>query len=166
MIKEGHPLAAKYGRSVAEQNSFDLSWALFMDSAFDSFRDTICSTTAELSHFRCMVVNCVMATDICDKELKEQRNGKTTLSSAQGIGAQRQRTSRLTTFYFWNGTAFEHVSTKARWKKAFDQSAVEEALSDGDVLRNASNRKATIVIDRKIQQPQMNTRRLAHHRSH
>lgn len=63
VIKERAYVAEHYNnRSVAEQNSFDLAWELFMDPTFTDFRTAICATSAELLHFRQLVVNSVMAT--------------------------------------------------------------------------------------------------------
>lgn len=63
VVKEKSYVADYYNnRSVAEQNSFDLSWELFMDRTFDDLRTAICATPAELQHFRQLVINSVMAT--------------------------------------------------------------------------------------------------------
>jgi hypothetical protein len=75
LIKEDEKLAVMYqSRSVAEQNSFDLAWNLFMDKQFTELRLTICATQEELARFRQLVINSVMATDLGDKELKALRN--------------------------------------------------------------------------------------------
>lgn len=75
LIVENKDLGDKYkGRSVAEQNSLDLSWDLLMREEYGALRGTICETDAELERFRRLVVNAVMATDIADKQLKELRN--------------------------------------------------------------------------------------------
>jgi len=75
LVKEGDPLAGFYdGKSVAEQNSFDIAWDLLMEPYYDNLRRTIYVTTGEFRRFRQLVVNSVMATDICDKDLKAQRN--------------------------------------------------------------------------------------------
>lgn len=77
LVKEDTPLAKVYkGKSVAEQNSLALSWELLMDGRFDNLRGTICATTAEQVRFRQLVVNTVMATDICDKELGAARKAR------------------------------------------------------------------------------------------
>lgn len=60
-------------KSVAEQNSVDLAWKLLMDEKFTNLRSSIYVSTTELVHFRQLVVNAVMATDIADKQLKELR---------------------------------------------------------------------------------------------
>jgi hypothetical protein len=75
LIEEDNPVAKKYkGRSVAEQNSVDIAWALFLEPQFDMMRNTVCSTDKELKRLRQLVVNTVLATDIMDKDLKLLRN--------------------------------------------------------------------------------------------
>lgn len=60
-------------RSVAEQNSVDVAWALLMKDEFRALRSCIYATVDELKRFRQFVVNAVMATDIADKELQDLR---------------------------------------------------------------------------------------------
>eukprot|EP00934_Nitzschia_sp_Nitz4_P007001 Nitzschia sp. Nitz4//scaffold300_size22576//11739//15615//NITZ4_008544-RA/size22576-augustus-gene-0.9-mRNA-1//1//CDS//3329546985//6991//frame0 len=77
LVKEGSPIAQLYGnRSVAEQNSVVLAWDLFMSDEFDLLRQTVCADEAELSRFRQLIVNTVMATDIVDRELIGLRNAR------------------------------------------------------------------------------------------
>jgi len=77
LIQENSPLAAVYqNKSIAEQNSVDLAWNLFMADNFANLRGTICACQAELRRFRELVVNTVMATDIMDKDLKVLRNAR------------------------------------------------------------------------------------------
>jgi hypothetical protein len=75
LVKEDHPLAAYYdGKSIAEQNSFDIAWDLLLEPNYQNLRHIIYVTAGEFRRFRQLVVNSLMATDICDKELKAQRN--------------------------------------------------------------------------------------------
>ena len=70
-------LATLYNnRSVAEQNSVDLSWNLLQDSSFVDLQNAVYSTPEEKLRFRQLVVNGVMATDIADKDLKALRNNR------------------------------------------------------------------------------------------
>jgi hypothetical protein len=78
-----------------------------MSPGFEALRAAVYSTKAELQHFRQLVVNSVMATDIMDKD----------------------------------NNAFR----KARWEKAFSETAVDENPKD------TIDRKATIVIEHLIQ---------------
>lgn len=74
LVKEGNPLATAYkNKSVAEQNSIDLAWDLLMADDFKDLRAVIYTNEAEEKHFRALLVNLVLATDICDKELGAKR---------------------------------------------------------------------------------------------
>jgi class 3 adenylate cyclase len=91
LIKENSTLAKIYkDKSVAEQNSVDLCWDLLMDSDFDDLRAAIYSTVDEKKHFRQLVVNSVMATDIMDKELKVLRNNRWEKAFTEGVRGQEE----------------------------------------------------------------------------
>ena len=75
LIVENPALARCYkDRSVAEQNSVDLSLSLLQDVSFADLQRAIYETPQEKLRFRQLVINAVMATDIADKELKVLRN--------------------------------------------------------------------------------------------
>jgi hypothetical protein len=77
LIAEKAEIAAFYeGRSVAEQNSVDLAWALLMGDDYVDLRAAIYGDEGEKVRFRQLVVNSVMATDIMDKDLKIDRNAR------------------------------------------------------------------------------------------
>jgi hypothetical protein len=78
LIKEEHQIGAHYReKSVAEQNSLDLSWALLMSDSFDHIRTVLFDGKQnDLKRFRQVVVNVVLATDIFDKELNELRKNR------------------------------------------------------------------------------------------
>jgi hypothetical protein len=77
LVEEEADVAKKYkNRSVAEQNSVDIAWSLFLEPQFRLLREAICPTDEELHRFRQLIVNLVMATDIMDKELKQLRNNR------------------------------------------------------------------------------------------
>lgn len=77
LVKEGAEIASLYkNQSVAEQNSVDIAWELLMDDGFKELRSLIYGNNDELVRFRQLVVNTVMATDICDKQLKDLRNAR------------------------------------------------------------------------------------------
>jgi hypothetical protein len=61
-------------KSIAEQNSVDIAWTVFMGDDYQSLRDVVCPTTEELQRFRQLVVNGVMAPHIMDKDLKALQN--------------------------------------------------------------------------------------------
>jgi 3'5'-cyclic nucleotide phosphodiesterase len=93
-------------KSVAEQNSVDISWDLLMEPRFHNLRRAIYSNETEFKRFRQLVINLVLATDIMDKDLIAMRN--------------------------------------KRWGDAFADDAEQKS-------HEASNRKATIVIEHLIQ---------------
>lgn len=58
LVKERVPLAAHYNaRSVAEQNSLDLSWDLLMSDDYVDLRAFLFPTKEDLVRFRQLVVN-------------------------------------------------------------------------------------------------------------
>ena len=70
LVKEQSAEAKRYRyQSVAEQNSVDIAWWVLMEPEFRDLRACIFSTEEELTRFRQVVVNTVMATDIVDKKL-------------------------------------------------------------------------------------------------
>ncbi|CAB9508590.1 Receptor-type guanylate cyclase gcy [Seminavis robusta] len=75
--KEDPELANLYfQRSLAEQNSFDLSWNLLQESRFSDLRKCLFANRGEQKRFRQLVINQVMATDLGDLELKNLRQGR------------------------------------------------------------------------------------------
>jgi 3'5'-cyclic nucleotide phosphodiesterase/Adenylate and Guanylate cyclase catalytic domain len=71
------PEAVKYrNKTVAEQHSVDLAWAVLMESKYKDLRACIYSSVNELQRFRKLLVNAVMATDIADKDLKAYRESR------------------------------------------------------------------------------------------
>lgn len=74
LISERTALASVYmGKSISEQNSVDLAWNLMLDDKYTDLRAAICGTAGELVMFRQLVVNCVMATDVMDPLLNQDR---------------------------------------------------------------------------------------------
>jgi 3'5'-cyclic nucleotide phosphodiesterase len=77
LVAENCSIATIYeNKSVAEQNSVDLAWALLMDDRYKMLRAAIYATDDEAKRFRQLVVNTVLATDIMDKDLKGLRNAR------------------------------------------------------------------------------------------
>jgi class 3 adenylate cyclase len=75
LVQEKTQSSVKYGgKSVAEQHSVDLAWGMLMDPSLEDLRQCIYQDESEYQRFRQLVVNCVIATDIFDKDLKERRN--------------------------------------------------------------------------------------------
>ena len=77
LAKEKDPMAVEYdNKSVLEQHSLDLAWSLLSESSFKELRECIYSTQEEYNRFRQLSVNCVLATDIFDKEMKSFRDSR------------------------------------------------------------------------------------------
>jgi class 3 adenylate cyclase len=74
LAEENPHLAEKYiHRSIAEQQSVDIAWDLLLLPAFKNLRACIYQNRTECEHFRQLIVNSVIATDLFDKELKDLR---------------------------------------------------------------------------------------------
>jgi hypothetical protein len=79
LIKENAHIATLYkNKSVAEQNSIDLTWDLLMSEEYSALRSCIYTDEMEFKRFRQLVVNTVLATDIFDKELSALRKNRWT----------------------------------------------------------------------------------------
>lgn len=77
LAKEKPDFASKYqSKSIAEQNSVEMAWELLEDDNFRDLRACIFPNEKEHNRFRSMVVNVVMATDICDPSLRTFREMK------------------------------------------------------------------------------------------
>jgi hypothetical protein len=73
LVAEKAPVAIMYdNRSVAEKNSIAIAWEFLMRPEFSELRACI----GELERFHHLVTDAVMATDIADKDLKEERNAR------------------------------------------------------------------------------------------
>lgn len=98
LVKDKHELAIKFkNRSVAEQNSVHLGWEMLMDPRFERLRKCIYQTNVERKRFRQLVINSVMATDIADRQVNEERQQKwerafkePTIPPSQQTALQRQ----------------------------------------------------------------------------
>ncbi|KAG7363218.1 3'5'-cyclic nucleotide phosphodiesterase [Nitzschia inconspicua] len=77
LIKEGSHVATAYkNKSVAEQNSLEISWNLLMEPCYRNLREALFANSEELMHFRSLVVTATLATDIADKELAAMRKDR------------------------------------------------------------------------------------------
>jgi hypothetical protein len=77
LVKDEDDVALKFdNKSVAEQNSVHLGWEMLMDPRFERLRKCIYQTNVERKRFRQLVINSVMATDIADRQVNEERQKK------------------------------------------------------------------------------------------
>ena len=77
LIEEGSQLAAQYNnKSIAENNSVDVAWTIFMEDKYRDLRNCIGETPAEIEQFHQLLKDSVLATDVMDKELKAARDAR------------------------------------------------------------------------------------------
>lgn len=77
LAKEEPDIATKYrNQSIAEQRSIDVAWNILLEDDFKNLRRCMFPTQKEFRHFRQLIVNTVMATDIFDKELGALRKAR------------------------------------------------------------------------------------------
>jgi len=75
LADENPGLAARYNnKSIAEQNSIDTAWDIFMSESYRNLHQCLFDSHEEKQRLRHLLVNCVMATDIFDKDLRTTRN--------------------------------------------------------------------------------------------
>ena len=77
LVAEKSPVALRYeNESVAENNSLTLAWRFLMRPEFEQFVEFICPTRSDKDHFQKVMSSAVLATDVFDKKLIQQRNEK------------------------------------------------------------------------------------------
>lgn len=71
---ENTQMAGRYaGRCIAEQNSLDVAWNLLLEDRFKQLRAAIVRSEEEAIRFRQLVINAVIATDLFDGGLNNDR---------------------------------------------------------------------------------------------
>jgi hypothetical protein len=74
LAEERSGLADKYrNKSIAEQNSINTAWDILMADCFKNLQHCMFESTEERHRLRQLLVNCVMATDIFDEDLRALR---------------------------------------------------------------------------------------------
>jgi class 3 adenylate cyclase len=77
LAKEHPDLALKYAnKSIAEQNSIDVAWDILTADCFHHLQHCIFEDGKERERLRQLLINCVMATDIFDKDLRAIRQSR------------------------------------------------------------------------------------------
>jgi hypothetical protein len=77
LVQEQHPIAVTYdGLSPMEQHSFNNAFELLMEDNYSNLRAALYNTQEEFNRFRQLCINCVIATDIFDKDLKAFRESR------------------------------------------------------------------------------------------
>jgi len=73
LVAEKDALAVIYKSSTAERNSLDVFWKIFSQEGFCKLRRTIYRTNGEFEHFRQVMVQAILATDITNMSLQNDR---------------------------------------------------------------------------------------------
>lgn len=77
LAQEDPILATKYkSQSIAEQQSVSIAWDLLLRNDFSHIRALMFTNEAELRHFRQLLVNTLMGTDIFDEQLRLKRQAR------------------------------------------------------------------------------------------
>eukprot|EP00980_Cylindrotheca_fusiformis_P018742 scaffold6241_cov129-Cylindrotheca_fusiformis.AAC.19 len=63
-------------KSIAEQNSIDTAWDILMADSFQHLRHSLFESPEEKERLRQLLINCVIATDIFDEDLKAIRQSR------------------------------------------------------------------------------------------
>ena len=117
-------------KSVAEQNSLDVAWDVLMDSHFREMREYIFETNDEISRFRQVVVNVVLATDIFDPELNELRKKRWNQAFSESSTSTETNNARATVVIEHIMQASDVCHTMQHWHvyKRFNQKLFEELM--------------------------------------
>jgi hypothetical protein len=77
LVQEQHPIAVTYdGLSPMEQHSFNNAFELLMEDSYKELRAALYDTQEEFNRFRQLCINCVIATDVFDKDLQSLREDR------------------------------------------------------------------------------------------
>ena len=77
LAKEDPHLATAFrNQSIAEQNSVEIGWNLLQQEGFAEIRACLYTNVEERDRLRQVLVNCVLATDIFDKQLSALRKAR------------------------------------------------------------------------------------------
>jgi 3'5'-cyclic nucleotide phosphodiesterase len=76
-MKVQHPIAVTHdGLSPMEQHSLTLAFDLLMEDSYSMIRVALYDTQEEFDRFLQLCINCVIATDVFDKDLKVLREDR------------------------------------------------------------------------------------------
>jgi 3'5'-cyclic nucleotide phosphodiesterase len=96
LVNEKAALASKYNnKAVAEQNSIDIGWAVFMAEEYSEFRNAVCPSYHDLQRLRQIVVNGMIATDIMDAAQTGDRNSRWEKAFAEGSDLSEDATQTV-----------------------------------------------------------------------
>lgn len=138
LVKENAVMTQVYsGKSTAEQNSVDIAWELLQQEMFAELRHAICATHKEKKHFRQLVVNGIMATDVMDKEWKQTRDERWSKAFEPQIAQTQHNTNRMATIVIEHllqasdvSHTMQHWHVYRKWNERFFRECYK-AYKDG-----------------------------------
>lgn len=75
LVKEKDKMASIYkDKSIHEQASIELAFETLMQTKYSDLRKVLFATKDEFNHFRQIVINCVLSTDILDDHVMAYQN--------------------------------------------------------------------------------------------
>lgn len=128
LVEENDALAKIYKTSVAERNSLDVFWNILNQPSFTVLRRAIYQTSDEFEHFRQVMVQAILATDIMDKSMQQDRLRRAEACARPGsiCSKEKQTTSLIENlmqaadishtmqswelYHKWNGRLFDEMS--------------------------------------------------------
>lgn len=147
LINMGSNVAKAYqNKTVAEQNSLDIAFALLLEDRYTELRSYIYTDTSELNRFRQLLVNAVIATDIADKGLKELREKRWDAAFHDGDNESRgsdnvNRKATITFEYIIQASDIAHTMQHWQTYQKFNARLFEErylAWLNGHMNKNPS----------------------------
>ena len=156
LSKEQPSLGEKYRqKSIAEQNSVDLSWDLLIQPKYTDLQMCIFATKEEYYRFRQLLVNTVLATDIFDPELKALRNMRWDRAfhsdDLQRDFESSSRADGSTGSDPAGDNSFDPDVSASANSNSMSASRREDTINKKKNQQTSTNRKATIVIEHIIQ---------------
>lgn len=99
LAKEEPTLAAHYNnKAIAEQKSLDLAWNELLQPQYDEIRRHLFVSPSDVQHFRQLVVNLGLATDIFDPELSKFRTNRWSEAFGNHTGTQADEDRPMSKF--------------------------------------------------------------------
>jgi len=146
LAKEEPGVAARYReKSIAEQNSFEISWDLLMADHFKNLREYIFSAPEDLIRFRQVLVNLVLATDLFDKENSNLRKARWAKAFDETAPADRESNALRATVLLEHivqagdiSHCMQHWHVYQKWMRKFFNECVA-AHDSGRMEKNPSH---------------------------
>ena len=132
LVQERSALAGRYrNKSMAEQNSLDITWNILLDERYEALRACICANDDELIVFRQVLVNSIVATDLFDESLKLQRREQQQSLSRNGNLAEEEAAVTIDLIMQVANLShtMQHWHVYQQWNRRLFQEALEAHMA-------------------------------------